>query len=77
MPRRALLATFALAAALAAAAPAFADEYDPHEAGHPLRFVAYLLHPLGVTFDYLVFRPAHWLVHHEPARTVFGHEVER
>jgi hypothetical protein len=26
-----------------------------------------------VIVDTLVFRPAHWLVHHEPLRTLFGH----
>ena len=76
MPKRALLAMLALAAALAAAPPASADEYDPQEAGHPLRVFAYLLHPVGVALDYLIFRPAHWLGHHEPIRTIFGHESE-
>jgi hypothetical protein len=76
VPKRALLAMLALAAALAAALPASADEYDPQEAGHPLRVFAYVLHPVGVALDYLIFRPAHWLGHHEPIRTIFGHENE-
>ena len=74
MSRRALLAMLALAAALAATPPAHADEYDPQEAGHPLRVVAYVLHPVGVALDYLIFRPAHWIGHHEPIRTIFGHD---
>lgn len=55
------------------ATPALADPYDPARAGHPLRITAYVLHPVGVMFDTLIFRPAHWLVHHETLRTLFGH----
>ena len=62
------------AAALAFASPALADEYDEDSAGHPLRIVAYVLHPVGVAIDYLILRPAHWLVSQEPMKTVFGHE---
>jgi hypothetical protein len=60
-------------ALLVAAGAARADEHDPQRSGHPLRIVAYALHPVGVIVDTLVFRPAHWLVHHEPLRTLFGH----
>jgi len=60
---------------LAVAAPgARADEYESDRAGHPVRIVAYLLHPVGVALDYLIFRPAHWLGHQEPFKTIFGHE---
>ncbi len=58
---------------LAIAGPATADEYDAKQAGHPLRIVAYVLHPVGVTLDYLLMRPAHWVVSYEPLRTIFGH----
>lgn len=70
-----LLRAAALAGALALplAGAAQADSYEPERAGHPLRIVAYALHPVGVTLDYLVMRPAHWLVSHEPLRTFFGH----
>ena len=46
-------------------------------AGHPLRIIAYALHPIGVAFDYLLFRPAHWVGHQQPFRTIFGHRGER
>jgi hypothetical protein len=59
---------------LALALPAAADEYEPERAGHPLRIVAYALHPVGVLVDYLFLRPAHWLGSHEPLRTIFGHD---
>jgi hypothetical protein len=65
------------AALLLSALPASADEYDPRRAGHPLRIIAYALHPVGVAFDYLLFRPAHWLGHQEPLRTIFGHRGKR
>jgi hypothetical protein len=58
---------------LALAAPAMADEYDDERAGHPLRIVAYIVHPVGVVLDYLIFRPAHWVGSHEPFSTLFGH----
>jgi hypothetical protein len=70
---RPLLASCALAALLVTASPAAADEYDPHYAGHPLRVLAYIVHPFGVALDYMIFRPAHWVGSHEPLRTIFGH----
>jgi hypothetical protein len=69
-----LLCSGLLALALiAAAAPSgAADDYDPKQAGHPLRVAAYVLHPVGVILDTLIFRPAYWLGSHEPLRTLFG-----
>lgn len=73
-PRRHRLAALLVCAALIGPAPALADEYDPQNAGHPLRIAAYLLHPVGVVLDLLIFRPAHWVVSHEPLDKFFGHE---
>jgi hypothetical protein len=71
---RSFAALLLLASVLAVAPdPARADEYEPQRAGHPLRIAAYLLHPIGVVLDYSIFRPAHWLVHWEPAAIFFGH----
>ena len=76
-PVRRSLAALSLVAGLAlVATPAAADEYDARRAGHPLRVVAYVLHPFGVAFDYLLFRPAHWVGSLPVIRTVFGHEVD-
>jgi hypothetical protein len=62
--------------ALLVGLPAFAaddyDEYEPTEAGHPLRIVAYVLHPVGVILDTLIFRPAHWIGTKEPIKTLVG-----
>ncbi len=71
--RRSIAGVLALGL-LASASPAAAHEHDPQESGHPLRIAAYILHPFGVLLDTLIFRPAHWVVDHEPLRTIFGAE---
>jgi hypothetical protein len=63
--------------ALALAAPAAADEYDSERAGHPIRILAYIAHPVGVAFDYLLLRPCHWIGSQEPFSTIFGHTEDR
>ena len=73
---RSLLLAALVAALLAWPLSAAADDYDPQRAGHPLRVAAYVLHPVGVAFDWLLFRPAHWLGSLPVLRTVFGHDVE-
>lgn len=59
---------------IASATPVRADDYDESNSGHPLRIIAYVLHPVGVAIDYLLLRPAHWLGSREPLKTIFGHE---
>ena len=51
-----------------------ADRYDRDRAGHPVRIIAYALHPVGVVLDVLVMRPAHWLASHQPVKYIVGHE---
>jgi hypothetical protein len=68
------VAALSVAVALALASPTAADDYDPANAGHPVRIVAYLLHPVGVAIDYLIMRPAHWIGSFEPMKTLFGQE---
>jgi hypothetical protein len=60
---------------LSASAWAGTTRYNPRRSGHPLRVIAYALHPFGVIVDTLVFRPAWWVGTHEPFRTLFGVEV--
>ena len=62
---------------LALSAPASADRYNPQQAGHPMRIVAYAVHPVGVLLDLLIFRPAHWIGSKEPLATFFGHKPYR
>ena len=71
--RRSIAGAVLALALFVLASPAAADEYDPKYAGHPLRILAYIVHPVGVAFDYLLFRPAHWVGMHEPFKTIFGH----
>jgi len=68
------LAAGVAVAALAVASPAAAEEYDETYTGHPLRIVAYVVHPIGVILDTLIFRPFHWLGSHEPFKTLSGQE---
>lgn len=76
-PLRRALAALTLTAGLAVlATPALADEYDRHRAGHPLRVIAYVVHPIGVALDWLVFRPAHWVGSQPVVRDIFGHDVD-
>ena len=67
-----LLAAVAALALLVVASPAAAEEYDETYSGHPLRVVAYVLHPVGVILDTLIFRPFHWIGSHEPFKTLSG-----
>ena len=57
---------------LTAAVPAAAESYSVKRSGHPLRIIAYVVHPIGVIIETLVFRPVHWIAHHEPLKTLFG-----
>ena len=58
------------------AGPAFAvaDEYDETQS-HPLRVAAYLVHPIGYTAEWLIFRPFHYLVSRPYLDAVFGHRT--
>jgi hypothetical protein len=55
------------------ATPSAADEYESGYAGHPLRFAAYVVHPIGVILETLLVRPGHWLVHRSALKGLFGH----
>jgi hypothetical protein len=59
---------------LVGVAPAAAEDYDESRTGHPLRILAYVVHPVGVILDTLIFRPVHWLGSHEPLKTLFGQQ---
>jgi len=64
-----------LAVILASAvAPAHAvpDDYEDSQS-HPIRVAAYLIHPVGFTIEWLVFRPFHYVVSRPLLNRVFGH----
>jgi hypothetical protein len=48
------------------------DAYDDSES-HPLRLVAYALHPVGFALEWLVMRPIHFVVSQPKLERVFGH----
>jgi hypothetical protein len=70
------IAALSLVALLALSGSAWAipqDEYDDSQT-YPLRIAAYLLHPVGVGLEYLLFRPFHWIVSHdEKSEMIWGH----
>ncbi|MCP5058733.1 MAG: hypothetical protein GY937_18690 [bacterium] len=82
MPRprhslRTLLCSVVVALSLVAAgSPALAHDHDSTRSGHPLRIVAYVLHPVGVILDTLILKPAHWLGSIEPISTLVGHDED-
>ncbi len=67
-------AALALGLTLGLPASVTADPHDPTRSGHPLRIVAYALHPVGVLMDWLIMRPAHWIGHFGPVAALVGHE---
>ena len=53
---------------------ALAEEYDESQS-HPLRVVAYVVHPIGVLFEWVLARPFHELVSGSKEREyLFGHK---
>lgn len=66
--------TLLLVLALAVPSLAQAAEYKPRRAGHPLRIVAYALHPVGYVLDRLVFYPAWRIAQWEPLAVLVGME---
>lgn len=49
------------------------DEYDESQS-HPLRVIAYVVHPVGVFIEWVAARPFHWIVSDSPAQEyAFGH----
>ena len=72
--RKSLVVAALMSSLVFAAAPALGDDYDSRGSGHPLRIAAYVLHPVGLILDTLIFRPAHWLGSLGPIEKFFGHE---
>lgn len=57
---------------LATVRPVAADDYDDSQA-HPLRILAYIIHPVGFAAEWLLTRPFHELVSQPDLEPVFGH----
>jgi hypothetical protein len=67
---------FAVTAACVFTLPlsAYSGEYDDFEDSHPLRIIAYPVHAVGYTLEWLFTRPIHTLVSQPDLVPVFGHE---
>jgi hypothetical protein len=50
-----------------------ADDYDDSQS-NPLRILAYLIHPVGYTLEWLATRPFHEVVAQPDLEPIFGHE---
>lgn len=70
---RPLLLAFCVVAVTTFSTPADADRHNPKRGGHPLRFIAYALHPVGYFLDTVLVRPAHWMVSRPSLAPIFGH----
>ena len=56
--------------------PGYYDGYDDSQA-HPLRIVAYAVHPVGYALEWLLTRPIHAIVSQPELHRVFGHQSHR
>lgn len=74
MKRKTALAFLAAFTIVAMATPLQADRYDRTHNGHPLRLVAYILHPVGMAIEYGFVRPIHWVVSQNELDVLFGHQ---
>jgi hypothetical protein len=52
------------------------DGYDDSQA-HPLRILAYAVHPVGYALEWLLTRPIHAIVSQPELHRVFGHQSHR
>lgn len=43
---------------------------------HPFRVLAYLLNPVGVALEWVIFRPLHWVVSQPNTAPIFGHTCD-
>lgn len=50
-----------------------ADDYDDSQS-NPLRILAYLIHPVGYSLEWLITRPFHEVVAQPDLEPVFGHD---
>ena len=57
---------------LAGSAWADYDDYDDYTDSHPLRIVAYALHPIGYTIEWLALRPLHAVASQPELQPIFG-----
>ena len=71
---RIALAAMVILTLIALAPTASAHDFDRANF-HPLRYMAYPFHAVGVYVEYTVVRPIHWLVSQPNFDKIFGHEA--
>ncbi len=64
----------ALVAMTLLAAPLTAHRWERSQSDNPLQLVAWVLHPVGLAGEYVIYRPMHWLVSQSYLDIVFGHK---
>ena len=76
--KRAIITVLVVLIVTLSAGPTMAtsDRYDETQ-GHPLRVVAYVLHPVGVALEWLIFRPIHYVVSRPALEPLFGHHPHK
>ena len=72
--RKYLLAVAFALMVLALPSVSQAHVYDRDDSDHPLRYLAYAVHPIGIALEYAVLRPIHWVVSQPNLDIIFGHE---
>lgn len=70
---RLFLSAIAAAAVLTVPSVSQAHSYESDDDGHPLRYIAYPVHAIGLGLEYAVTRPIHWGVSQCKSRYIFGH----
>ena len=62
-------------AAVVVAVPATGRAHDAYDdtQSHPLRLIAYAVHPIGYAVEWLVMRPIHFGVSNRNVEKIFGH----
>ena len=70
--KKALYAVLLALALLAVPTRAAAHQYDRDDSDYPLRYVAYVVHPIGIAIEYALLRPIHYLVSQPNASIWFG-----
>jgi hypothetical protein len=74
MKKHVLAGALLAVACLLIAVPASAHRFD-RSSYHPMRVVAYVLHPVGIAAEYVIARPIHYVVSQPDLDIIFGHQA--
>ena len=70
-----LLMALVVAAGMVVAVPATGRAHDAYDdsQSHPLRLIAYAVHPVGYALEWLVMRPVHFVASQRSLERISGH----